>query len=279
VVGRAAVFSGIYTVTGFCSLERFPNTIPSRMTTPATPSSPQPAGDDRKLVSVDESYIAPTFEDKLNLFWQKNSTTVWIICGLVVVAILAKGGWDYMQRQKELDVQKAYAAASTSDQLKAFAAANPEHALAGIAQLRLADEAYAAGKSADAIAAYEKVAATLKTGPLAARAQFGRAAAKLQGGKAADAAVDLKQIAADTTQSNAIRTHAMYALASLAAEASDGAEVQKYADQLMQLDPASPWSRNVMTLRAKVPAPAAPAAPAKTDAAPANGVQVKIPGK
>lgn len=248
------------------------------MTTPATPSSPQPAGDDRKLVSVDESYIAPTFEDKLNLFWQKNSTAVWIVCGLVVVAILAKGGWDYMQGQKELDVQKAYAAASTSDQLKAFAAANPEHALAGVAQLRLADEAYTAGKSADAVAAYEKAAATLKTGPLAARAQLGRALSKLQSGKSAEAATDLQQIAGDTTQSNAIRTHAMYALASIAAEAANGADVQKYADQLMQLDPTSPWSQNVMKLRATVPAPVS-AAPAKTDAAPASGVQVKIPGK
>src|SRR4051812_11804106 len=114
------------------------------MTTPATPSSPKPAGDDRKLVSVDETYIAPTFEDQLNLFWKKYSKAVLAVCVLTVVAILAKGGYEYMQGQKEVEIERAYAAATTPEQLKSFAAANPGHSLAGIAQLRLADDAYTA---------------------------------------------------------------------------------------------------------------------------------------
>jgi hypothetical protein len=249
------------------------------MTTPATPSAPQPAGDDRKLVSVDETYLAPTFEDKLQLFWKNYGTAVLSLCGLVFVGILAKGGWDYLQAGKEADVQKAYAAAATSDQLKTFAAAHAEHTLAGVAQLRLADEAYTAGKSADALAGYDKAFATIKTGPLAARAQLGRALAKVQAGKTADAITDLKQLVGDADQFKGLRAEAAYHLTSLAAEAANGADVQKYSDQLMQLDPSGPWTQRALMLRATVPAPAAAvAAPAKTDA-PAGGVQIKLPGK
>jgi hypothetical protein len=248
------------------------------MSTPATPSAPQPAGDDRKLVSVDENYIAPSFEDKLHLFWKNNGTAVLALCGLVFVGIIAKGGWDYLQAQKELEVEQAYAAATTSDQLKSFAAAHAEHSLAGAAQLRLADEAYSAGKSADALAGYDKAIAAIKTGPLAARAQLGRALAKVQAGKVAEATTDLKQLAADAAQFKGVRAEAAYHLTSLAAEAANSADVQKYSDQLMQLDPSGPWTQRALMLRATVPA-APTAAPVKAEAAPAGGVQIKLPGK
>ena len=249
------------------------------MTTPATPSAPKPAGDDRKLVSVDETYIAPSFEDSLNLFWKKNGTAVLVLCGVVLVGICAKGGWDYLQGQKELEVEQAYAAATTSDQLKSFAAAHADHSLAGIAQLRLADEAYAAGKSAEAVAAYDKAVTALKTGPLAARAQLGRALSKAQAGKSAEATTELKQLASDAGQLKGVRAEAAYQLASLAAEALNAADVQKYSDQLMQLDPSGPWAQRAMMLRASLPpAPAAPA-PAKTDAPAPGAIQVKVPGK
>lgn len=250
------------------------------MTTPATPSAPQPAGDDRKLVSVDENYIAPSFEDKLNLFWKKNGTAVLVLCGLVLVGILAKGGWEYLQGQKEEEIQKAYAAATTSEQLKTFAAANSEHALAGIAQLRLADEAYTAGKFADAVTGYDKAFTSLKTGPLASRAQRGRALAKIESGKAAEAIADLKAIAADTTQAKGARAEAAYHLTSYAAETANAADVQKYSDQLMQLDPSGPWTQRALMLRAAVPAAAAATpAPAAAGAAPAGGSPIKLPGK
>lgn len=238
------------------------------MTSPATPSAPKPSGDDHKLVSVDENYIAPTFEDKLHIFWKKNGTAVYVVCGLIVVGILAKGGYAYMQDQKEQDIEKSYQAATTSEQKKAFAAANPDHALAGVAQLAIADEAYAAGKSAEAIAGYDKALTVLKTGPLAARAQIGRAVSKVQAGKTAEAVTDLKQIAGDTAQPKGNRAEAMYDLASIAAEDKNGADVQKYADQLMQLDPSSPYAQRAMMLRATVPAPAA-----------AVSAPVTVPGK
>lgn len=250
------------------------------MTTPATPPAPNPAGDDRNLVAVDAA-TASTFEDKLHLFWKNNGTTVLTLIGLVIVGILAKGGWDYLAAQKELDVQNAFAAATTPAARQAFIAAHGDHSLSGIAQLGLADEAYNAGKSAEALTGYEKAFAIIKTGPLAARAKLGSALAKIQSGKAADGAADLRQLAGDASQFKGLRVEAAYQLASLASDAHNGAEVQKYADQLMAIDPASPWTQRALALRAMYPvaAPAVAAPAAGKDAAPAAGVQVKLPGK
>lgn len=233
------------------------------MSKSATPSTPSPAGDDRNLVSVDAT-TAVSFEDKLQLFWKRNRTVVLGFCVAVLLAIVAKGGWDYFARQKELEIEKAYAAASSTEQLKAFSVAHARHPLGGIAQLRIADEAYAAGKSAEAIAGYDKAIEILKSGPLASRARLGRALAKAQAGNAAEANTELKKIADDTAQFKALRAEATYHLTSLAVEAGNATEAQKFVDQLNQIDPMGAWAQRAVMLRSTLPAtpPAAPAAPA-----------------
>lgn len=250
------------------------------MSTPATPSAPQPAGDDRNLVAADVSPAA-TFEDKVNLFWEKNRTVIVVLCVGVVAAIAGKGLMDYLARQKEEKIGAAYAAATTNDQLKAFIAAHGTHTLSGIAHLRLADEAYAANKAADAIASYDRAAAILTDGPLAARARLGRALAKLQTGKTAEATTELKAVADDAKQLKTARSEAAYHLVGLAVEAGNTTEVQKLIDQLGQLDAGqgNPWMQRAMMLRATMPAPLpAPATEEKkTDAAPA--VKVELPKK
>lgn len=253
-----------------CSFLRFPTSKPVRMTTPVNPPSSKPAGDDRNLVQVDLS-AAMSFEDKLEAFWEKNRGLILGGCVLVVIAIAGNGLYGYMQKQKKLEVQKAYTAATTTEQLKSFSAANGEDPLAGIAQLRIADEAYAAGKTADAIAAYDKAISILKNDPAAARAKLGRAIAKAQSGKTAEATAELTGIANDASQLKTLRGEAGYHLMSLAVEAGKADEAQKLSELLMQIEPMGAWSMRAMQLRASLPAPAAaPAAPAAaTDAAPA----------
>jgi hypothetical protein len=250
------------------------------MTTPANPSHRKPAGDDRNLVPVDENYPAVTFEDKVHRFWKNYRMPVVSGCALVVVGLLAKGAWDRFEEHQELDVEKAYAVASTPEQLKAFSAAHSDHELAAIAQLRLADDAYAAGKPAEALAGYEKAAAALRGDPLGARAQLGRAMSKLQAGKPADGINELTQLAGDANLPKAVRVEAMYQLASLAADEKKSADVQKYSEQLMQLDPQSPWTQRAFMLRSSLPPPAepAPAAPPAKDE-PLPALQLKMPGK
>jgi hypothetical protein len=239
------------------------------MSTPATPSGQQPSVDDRNLVPTGPA--TATFEDKANAFWDKNRGVLIGLCVAVVVLLVGKGVWDNLAAKKELEIEQAFAAASTADQLKSFAASHAGHPLAGIAHLKLADEAYAAGKGAEAVAAYDQAIAQIKVGPLASRAQLGRALAKVQAGKAAEANAELKQLASDANQPKSLRAEASYHLASLAAEARNAEEVQKLADQIMQLDPTSGWAARAMALRASLPTPAAPSA--------SNGPAVNLPGK
>lgn len=241
------------------------------MATPSSPSAPKPAGDGRNLVPVDENYVALTFEDRLRIYWQKNGKSVVALVVIVLLAILAKGAWDYRTAQRELDIQREYAAATTSAQLKAFATAHSGHVLAGVARLRMADEDYAAGRSTEAIYGYEDALPALKAGPLASRARLGLAMAKIQGGKTADGEAALKVLAADPAETKATRVEAAYQLASLASVAGRSEDVKKYSDQVMALDPSSPWLQRVLMLRASLPvAEAAPAAAAPT---------VNFPGK
>jgi hypothetical protein len=150
--------------------------------------------------------------------------------------------------------------------------------LGTLAQLRLTDDAYTAGKAAEAVTGYETVAAKLKTGPLFARAQLGLAMAKIAAGKTAEGETALKALAGDAAQLKGIRAEASYHLASLAAEAGRADDVKKYSEQVAQIDPSSPWTQRAMTLRASLPV--APAAAAPQTAAPAAGdVQIKLPGK
>jgi hypothetical protein len=197
----------------------------------------------------------------------------------VALAIVAKGGWDYLQGQQETGVVEAYAAADSSDKLKAFAAAHAAHPLAGVAQLRLADEAYQAGKAAEAAGLYQQAAATLKGDPLGARARMGRAVAQLAAGQATEATPALKALADDSTQLKAVRAEAAFHLASLAVEAKDANEAQRLVDQLMQIDVSSPWTQQAMMLRASLPATPAPAAAPAAPAGAASAVEVKLPGK
>ncbi|MSU66242.1 MAG: tetratricopeptide repeat protein [Opitutus sp.] len=255
----------------------------------AAPSPPpKSAADDRNLVAVD-AQSAVTFADQLQLFWEKNGNAVLVLCGLIILGVIAKGGWEYLARQKQLEIETTYAAATTPAQLKAFAASHADHVLGGVAQLRMADDAYTAGKFTDAIAGYDKALGVIKTGPLAARTRLGHAMANIQAGKRAEGLLELKQLANDANQLKAIRTESSYQIASLAADAGDIAEVQKISEQLMQMDPSSAWAQRAMMLRATMPVAAAviaaPAAPTATTSAPAKkdeaapSMQIKLPGK
>lgn len=220
------------------------------MSTPATPSGSQSAGDERKFVPVDENYVAPSFEDKLRLFWQRNSKVVTALLIAVLLAIVAKGGWEYLGAQREQEIGRAYAAATTPTQLKAFVAANPKHPLAAVAEVRMADDAYSEGRYTDAIGLYDQVISTLRDGPLVSRARLGSAVAKLLGGRAADGEAALKAIANDAKEPKAFRAEAMFHLVSLATANGKNDDVKTYADQLIQLDPTNPFAQRVMAMRA-----------------------------
>jgi hypothetical protein len=193
---------------------------------------------------------APEFDEKLHGFWQKNREAIIGVCVVVLVAITAKGGWELFTAHREKSIAADYAAATTSEKLHDFAHDHQGHTLAGVAHLRLADEEYAAGKYADALADYVMAADALATTPFSGRAQLGQAVCKIQAGRTADGEAQLKQLVADLTLLKAVRAEAAYDLASAAADEGRADDARKFAAQVQQIDPNGPWAQRAIDLTA-----------------------------
>lgn len=232
------------------------------MPTPPNPSSSSNPGDDRNLVTIDDSYLAPTFEDQLRLFWSKNSRTVMAGCAVVLLAILAKGGYEIVSAQQEKGIAADYAAATSDTQLKSFIAGHTNHALGGLAALRLADQAYAAGQYAEARTLYTQAASILKNDTFGQRARLGDAICAVQSGAATTGEGALKQIVADLTASKMIRSEAAYTLARLAADAGNSTEALRFIEQVITIDIEGQWADRANLLRTTLPVGAAVSAPA-----------------
>ena len=82
-------------------------------------------------------------------------------------------------------------------------------------------------------------------------------------GKASDAEANLRKLMTDTGLLKTLRCEAGYHLAVLALDTGRGADVQGIAEQLLRIDPASPFAERAFSLRPAVPEPVTvPAAPA-----------------
>ncbi len=204
------------------------------------------------------------FDESLRQAWVRHGKLIYIACVLVVAAILAKGGWDYLVIHKELEIRKDFALCTTPESFRAFAANHPGHILAGVAELRVSDDVYASGHFADAAPGYEKAAADLPPGPFQARARMGHAMALAMSGKGTEAEAALRQLFDDAAELKTIRCEAGYHIATLAAAAGRAGDVQKIAEQLMQIDASSPFAERAFALRAEMhePAATAPSLPA-----------------
>jgi hypothetical protein len=193
-------------------------------------------------------------EEWVEAFWAKNRGFITLLCALIALGIVAKYGWERYVRAREDNLEQAYAAAVTPDQLKKFVQEHPNHELTEVAELRLADQAYAAGRMVEARDGYAQVAAAMAPGPLAARARLGLGIAQIQTGQTAQGEATLRSLAADASQFQGARSEAIYQLASVAAAAGHADEVQRYSAQLIQLDPNSPWTERVFALEADLEA-------------------------
>jgi hypothetical protein len=225
------------------------------------PSSPVPSDPNAAPVPV-------PLDESFRQAWERHGTLAYTICVAVILAIIVKGGWEYMLAHKELDIRKEYAACTTAESYRAFAASHPGHPLAALAELNVADDAYASGHFGDAVADYDRAASDLPIGPFRSRAKLGQAMALALSGKKADAETSLRQILNDASQLNALRCEAGYQLANLAVAANRPAELEKLAEQMMQIDPTNPFAERTLQLRAAMPAQPAPVSAAPTIALP-----------
>jgi hypothetical protein len=226
------------------------------MSHPSKHASNTAAGDDRNLVHIDENYLAPTFEDRLRIFWEKNSRSVLAACALVLVVILGKGAYQFYESSRAKAAAADYAAATTDDQLKSFIADHAGDPLAGLAQLRLADKAYKAGDYAAARDAYGKAVSILKKDTFGERARLGAAMSAIQAGAEAEGTAALKQIVEDISVHKLLRSEAAYHLATISAGAGNSAEAIRLIEQVTAIDAEGQWADRASFLRTSLPAAA-----------------------
>lgn len=202
--------------------------------------------------SQNQTVVAePGFEVKAQAFWEKNRTFILGVCVVILVAIIAREGWQFMAASKERGLQGEYAkVADRPEQLPAFAAANSGHTLGGVAYLRVADEKYAAGDYRQALENYTKAAASLKVPAVVGRARVGAAISQLNAGDKAAAETALKAIAADASLLKTARAEAMYHSATLAHEAGNTAEVGRLVGEIDKLDGTGLWAERAASLQA-----------------------------
>lgn len=224
------------------------------MAAPANQSSSSTAGDDRNLITIDENYLAPSFEDRVQMFWDKHGKTVMAVILIALLAILARWGFEQLAASRERAMAADYAAASDDASLKTFAEAHPQTALGGAAYLRLADSAYAANNFSGAISDYQKAAAALVGQPLGERARMGAALAQLQAGDAAAAKTSLEALANDTSYARTLRGEAGYHLAVLARDAGQFAEATRWTELVLSVDSSGLWAQRALQLRSSLPA-------------------------
>lgn len=250
------------------------------MAASADQNTPRTAGDDRNLVTIDENYLAPTFEDKVLIFWEKNGRTVIAILVIIALALIARWGFGLFAESRERAIAAEYAAAKDDAGLRAFAQAHPTAPLAGVSLLRLADTGYVAGNFAAAQADYDAASKMLTGEALGDRARLGSALSKLQSGDAATAKPLLEALANDTALTRSFRGEAGFHLAVLARDAGQMADAKKWIELVLATDPSGLWAQRAMSLRSSLPAepavsaavtaPAAATAPATPAAAPAS---------
>jgi predicted negative regulator of RcsB-dependent stress response len=242
------------------------------MSNSPTPPNPASRAEDPQVAASTEAVpvvAGPSFEDHLRAFWAANRSRVVTLVAVILLVILGKGLWEMYQAQREAGIAEQFAKAKTSEQLRRFTVEHPGDALAGVAHLRLADEAYEAGKFGDAATSYGQAMAVLSDGPLASRARIGQGISQVLAGNREAGVASLKAVTDDLTAPVSVRAEAGYHVASLAAEAGDAAGLQAQLEQLSRIAPQSLWVQRASLLRPVSAAASSPAPSAAPSASPA----------
>jgi len=222
------------------------------------------------------AHPSDSFAETLQLFWIKNRNLVLGCCSAILLVIVAKGGYDiYRDHMQKVTGEEYAVAGNSTEKLSAFAKAHEGHPLAGAASLRVADEAYTAGRYLEAQLAYDKALPALKGTPFLGRAKLGSAMALVMQSKQSEGETALRAILGDSTQFKGVRSEAGYQLANLLVDMGKREDAAKVIDQMLLIDPTGAWSQRALMLRNELPAAAAPSATEPS----AQDLKLSVPGK
>jgi predicted negative regulator of RcsB-dependent stress response len=197
--------------------------------------------------------IEPDFAADFHKFWEKNHQLVYLVCGAILLVVAAYLGWEKYQVARDESTRAAYAAAGTApEKLSAFASANPDHVLAAVAILQVADAKYTAGDFSAAATQYQQAVAKLTNPILKSRARLGVAVCKLSSGDQSGAEADLKALTADSSLEKQIRAEATYHLATLINTPGRTDEVRQLLAEVSKIDDSGIWSQRASQLNASL---------------------------
>lgn len=218
------------------------------------PSNQPTASDDRNLVSVENDLPGISLEDRLFLFWKNYRNALLLGVAIVVGGIVGREIWRNVAASRELAIGQAFAAAESIDTRQAFVREHPDHPLAGVAMLLIADAHYENGEFDLAATAYDEAARASTDSVLVARARLGSGVAQIQAGRPDAGRSVLQELVDDPNQLEAIRTEARYQLAALAVASGDMARARTELDALVQMDSAPAWGQQIALLESQVQA-------------------------
>ncbi len=212
-------------------------------------------GDDRNIVAVNEEYAAPSIEDRIYEFWEKNKNLILFLIVAIIVIIVGRQAIGAFTKSREKSIQKIYAEVKTSEGKRSFANEHKGHPLGGFALLELADESYQEGEFTKAAVDYENALKRLEEPVLIARAKLGQSIALIQSGMDSKGISLLEDLARDEKLGvDAIRCEAYYHLASLSQENGDNELARSYLNAIVELAPTGIWANRATSDLNSLPA-------------------------
>jgi hypothetical protein len=219
------------------------------------PNDPRVQGDDRNLVAVNEGYQGASFEDRLFLFWSKYRNLILLLIVAGFLFIIGREAYRYVAAQREASIRSDFAAVQEPSGFRAFARANQNHPLGGLAFLNAGDAAYNEGAYGQAVTDYDAAASALEQPELAARARLGAAMARIQSGQVEAGERQLTVLADDDRVVQPLRAEALFRLATIAIQAGEPAAAEVHLTRILEIDPAGFWSSRATSLRGTLPQP------------------------
>jgi len=185
-----------------------------------------------------ESDLPPDadLEERFNDFWKKNGTGIFGGIAIGAVVVVGIQLFQYLDVKKEEGIREAFAATESVASKLEFADEYPEHALAGLAHLQVADEQYASESFVDAAESYAAAARDFEDPTIISRALMGQGMSLLQSGNVASGQSVLEAVALDNSALKQTRGEAAFHLAISNWESGDLEGAQKAIDIILELD-------------------------------------------
>ena len=210
-------------------------------------------GDERHLVTVDESYAGGDWEDRLWVFWRKQRGNIVRLVVTVVVALIIWQGWVAYQAHAAATEQADFQAANGTPALLAFAQAHPQSTLGKVAQLEAADALYKAANFKEAGDAYAQASTMWGADEKGQRARLGQAMCLIQTGDPKTGSAMLETLTNDSSAAENFRAESAYYLALLAIQAGDKTTAGKWIERIKEFKSSGDWINQTALLSEVAP--------------------------